>query len=166
MPSRLLTRERADALVALPKRIVDPKEYRWCGQLLPSDDSAKRFRESVRAPLSIRFRLVSLETRDTFEIAGYSNGDFGYNLLYGGTGDGIRRIDSSPVHGYLDANLGEQVVLRGPHVHVFVEGRGLSHAEPADWYALDQPEEAFAAFLDYCNVIDRPWVQKALRLHD
>jgi hypothetical protein len=99
MPSELLTRERADALVALPKRIVDPKEYRWVGQVLPSDDSAKRFRDSVRAPLSISFRLVSIDTRDTFRIAGWSNADFGYNLVYGQTGDSIRRIDSGLVHG-------------------------------------------------------------------
>jgi len=165
VPAELLTRERADELVALPKRIADPREFAWKGQVLPSDAKAKRYRDVVVAPLFIQFRLVSVETRDRFSISGYTNSDFAYTLIYQ-TGDALRRIDSGFRHMYEDPDNGRRIVLEGPHLHVFVEGRDLQVAEAVEWYGFGDPQSAFTAFLDYCNVVDRPWGQKAMKFHD
>jgi hypothetical protein len=165
VPGELLTRDRADALVALPKRIVRPTDFAWKGQLLPSDAASKTYRESVVAPLAIEFHLVSLETRDRFQIKGYRNADFGYNLVYQ-TGDALRRIDSSLVHGYRDPASGRKIEVEGPHLHVFIEGRNLHVAEKIAWYSFDDPEGALVAFLEYCNVLDRPPLQRAMMFHE
>lgn len=165
MPSELLTRERADGLVALPKRVVDPRDFAWRGQVLPSDADEKHYRDSAVAPLSVSFRLVSVETRERFQVRGYRNEDFAYNLICQ-TGDALRRIDSALVHGYEDPFSGRHVEVEGPHLHIFVEGRDLQVAETVEWYGYDDPEAAFVAFLDYCNVVDRPPFQKAMKFHE
>lgn len=165
MAKQLLTRERADELVALPKRIVRPDEFSWRASLPPADAAEKKYRETALAPLVISFRLICSETRDRFRITGYMNDLFGYNLIYQ-TGDALRRIDCQAKHRFRDPKTGERVTVDGPHLHVFVEGHNLHVAEPVDWYSFDEPEEALVSFLERCNVVNPPPLQRALRFHD
>ncbi len=142
-----LTQDEADKLMAMEKRAADDKEW-----LFPSPG------ERIAIP------LTSLDKRENFMLdvtraqikltkATYQNRARAAIILL--------RLDlDGPPHTNPD---GAEVTC--PHLHIYREGFGDKWAipAPADRYAdtLDL-FSTFEAFMQHCNITERPRIQKGL----
>jgi hypothetical protein len=106
-------------------------------------------------------KLISLESRDTFELFGNSNSNFSFTLRWQDVD--IARIDTGRRHP-LPKKAGEQTIfVYGPHIHYFVPGHGLDYARATTNYSFSDPLGALQFFLSYCGVTDIPPLQETLR---
>jgi hypothetical protein len=141
-----LTQDEADKLIAMEKRAIDEKEW-----LFPAPG------ERVAIP------LTSFDKRESFTLdvtraqirltkATYQNRARAAIIL-------VRLDVDGPPHRNPD---GEEIPC--PHLHIYREGYGLKWASPAPARYTNVLDLFFTceAFMQQCNIIEPPNIQKGL----
>ncbi len=136
-----LTQAKADELVAQAKEAVRNDAFTW---------QYNQQQEELLIAVSDRdlHFLLTLK-RNPFEIkAQLRTRDRHIPLV---------RLDNSAQHVNPDGT-----VLRGPHLHWYKEGLGVTWAEAIDWHHADQPMETILRFLDVIHARFPNGFQEAL----
>lgn len=144
----MLTQDRADELIQMPKRCVDDSTIRFP---LPGS--------------SLRLELKSLDNRESFLVDANRKGKTRlskctYQERYGVIEILVRLDVGGPPHVNPD---GEEVAC--PHVHTYREGFGDKWAEAAQPYFPHASDlvRTLSDFLRYCHVQDLPQIQRAVQ---
>ena len=123
----LLTQAEAHNLLAVSKESVLRDVLTWF---------ANTRQEELFIELDGKERKFVLNlNRNPFEIR--------LHLRTKGSNFGLARIDNAAQHTNPDGNI-----LRGPHLHWYREGFGLTWAEPIYWHDAAKPLDTLAKFLD------------------
>lgn len=137
----MLTQQRADALIILAKEAVARECVTW--------EHNQRQEELVVGVTDHGLQFLLSIKRNPHEITA--------QLRTKDRHVPLARIDNAAQHVNPDGT-----VLRGPHVHWYREGYGLTWAELIDWYDVERPMDTLMHFLDLVATRFPAGIQEAL----
>lgn len=136
-----LIQSRADELIDLAKEVARKDAFTWA--------QGTQQEELVLAVGNEDLKFLLTLKRNPYEIKSQLRTRDRHIPLI--------RLDNTAQHINPDGT-----VVRGPHLHRYREGFGVTWAEPVDWYDADQPVETLFRFLDLIHTHFPNGFQEAL----